>query len=113
MRKKRASTSSELRLNTSTPRAGSHTRPARRGVADVVLSGVSGAPCVEGEDVKFVSFEIERDICGPNGEVNLGSLGDGVLGGGVEAATGPIFGEAGLLGGVPNDDLRVGINCCW
>jgi len=78
-----------------------------------VLSGVSGIPCVEGDDVRLVSFETERDIGGPNGEANLGSLGEGVLGGGVDDKTGPTLGEAGLLGGVlPNEDLREVVNCC-
>ena len=113
MRRKRARTSSELRLNTSTPRAGSQTRPAlRTGVVPVALSGVSGAPCVEGDDVRLVSLEMERTMAGPKGEVSLG-LGGGVLGGGVDAPTGPTFGDAGLLGGVlPNEDLRAAYCCC-
>lgn len=63
VRRNRASTSSEERLNTSTPRAGSQTRPPlRRGIVPStgVPSGVSTGPCVEGEEATTVSFEDDR-----------------------------------------------------
>ena len=57
-RKKRANTSSEERLKTSTPRAGSHTRPLLRiGPINGVPSGVSNGPVVDGEEVAIVSFD--------------------------------------------------------
>ena len=66
---------------------------------------------MEGDDVRLVSFEMERTMAGPKGGVSLGLVG-GVLGGGVDAPTGPPIGDADLLDGVlPKEDLRA-VNCC-
>lgn len=102
-------------MNTSTPRAGSHTRPPLRtmpmtGVLSGVIFGVARGPCVDGDDVSAVSFEDERARGGENGDESLESFGDGVLCGGVEKS--PVTGDAGLLGGVPSGDvLRGEPNC--
>ena len=95
-RKNRASTSSEERLNTSTPRAGSHTRPVWRiGPMSGVPSGVSTGPVVDGEDVAIVSFDDIRWRGGENGADSFVSFGDWR---GEELADGPIPGDADGFG---------------
>jgi len=62
-------------LKTSTPRAGSQTRPPFRIPTMGVLSGVLRGPAVDGDDVTAVSPDVVRARGGENGDASLGNFG--------------------------------------